>query len=46
MNLFEKILYVLQAGMNEPKAWGWFHLMWIAFTIISILFLYMNLNCL
>ena len=40
MNLFEKILYVLQAGMNEPKAWGWFHLMWIGIVIFSLIILF------
>lgn len=40
MNIFEKILYILQIEMNTPEPYGWFHLMWIAFTIISILVLF------
>lgn len=40
MNLFEKILYVLQAEMNEPKAFGWFHLMWIGIIIFSLIILF------
>lgn len=40
MNIFEKILYMLQVEMNEPQAYGWFHLMWIAFTIIAITILF------
>ena len=41
MNLFEKILYLLQIEMNEPKPYGWFHLMWIFFVIISIVVLFL-----
>ena len=40
MNIFEKILYMLQVEMSEPQAYGWFHLMWIAFTIIAITILF------
>ena len=40
MNLFEQILYLLQKEMNEPKAFGWFHILWIIITIISIIVLY------
>lgn len=40
MNLFEKAIYALQVEMNEPQAYGWFHLMWIALTIISIAILF------
>ena len=39
MNFFEKILYTLQAQMNTPKPWGWFHIMWIIFVIISLVIL-------
>ena len=39
MNIFEKILYMLQVQMEEPKAFGWFHLMWIGFTIVAIIIL-------
>lgn len=40
MNFFEKVLYFLQGTMVEPKAFGWFHLLWIFLVIfaISILF--------
>ena len=40
MNYFEKVLYMLQAEMNTPKAFGWFHLMWIFITIFSLLLLF------
>jgi len=40
MNFFEKILYTLQAQMNTPKPWGWFHIMWIIFVIISLIILF------
>ena len=40
MNFFEKILYALQAEMNTPKPWGWFHIMWIMFVIISLVILF------
>lgn len=40
INFFEKILYMLQARMNTPTSFGWFHIMWILFTIIAILILY------
>ena len=40
MNLFEKIVLFLQGTMNTPTVFGWFHLMWISLTIISIIILY------
>lgn len=40
MNFLEKILYALQAQMNTPKPWGWFHIMWIVFVIISLIILF------
>ena len=40
MNFFEKILYALQAQMNTPKPWGWFHIMWILLVIISLVILF------
>lgn len=40
MNLFEKVLYMLQGTMSEPVAFGWFHLMWIFLVLISIIVLY------
>ncbi|MBR6504522.1 MAG: YwaF family protein [Clostridia bacterium] len=36
MNYFEKFLHMLQAEMNTPKAFGWFHLMWIGITILAL----------
>ena len=44
MNFFEKILYMLQVEMNKPEPYGWFHLMWIGFTIISIVVLFKAKN--
>ena len=40
MNFFEKLLYMLQFEMNKPKAFGWFHLMWIGLTFFSLLILF------
>ena len=40
MNFFEETLYMLQLEMNEPKAFGWFHLMWIFITIFFIVVLF------
>lgn len=40
MSIFEKILYMLQVEMEEPKAFGWFHLMWIGLVIIVLILLY------
>ena len=40
MNVFEKFLLILQAEMNEPEAFGWFHLMWLFFVLVAIIFLY------
>ena len=40
MNFFEKILYWLQATMERPTPFGWFHLMWIGLTILSIIILF------
>ena len=40
MNLVEKVLYFLQCEMETPKPFGWFHMLWIFFVIISIFILY------
>ena len=40
MNFFEQIIYMLQGTMEEPKAFGWFHLLWIFIVIFSLLILY------
>lgn len=40
MNSLEKILYMLQIEMNEPEPYGWFHILWICFIIISLLVLF------
>jgi len=40
MNFLEKILYALQGEMVTPKPWGWFHLMWIAIVIVSLVILF------
>ena len=41
MNSFEKVLYMLQTQMETPKPYGWFHWMWIAFVVVSILVLFL-----
>lgn len=40
MNLFEKILLFLQGKMTTPTRFGWFHLMWITLSLLTIFFLY------
>lgn len=40
MNFFESIIYSMQATMNEPTAFGWFHWMWIIITFLMIFILY------
>lgn len=44
MNLFEKFLYFLQGKMEEPVAFGWFHILWIISVIISVIILYNKKN--
>ena len=40
MNLFEKLLYFLQGEMNEPTAFGCFHILWLILVVIAIFVLY------
>lgn len=40
MNFFEKIIYMFQETMEEPEAFGWFHLLWIFFIIVVLFILY------
>ena len=40
MNFFEKLLLFLQGTMETPEAFGYFHILWIILTIVSIIFLY------
>lgn len=40
MNIFEKILYMLQVEMKVPEPFGWFHLMWIFLVIIALKILF------
>lgn len=42
MNIFEKMLYMLQGEMKTPKAFGWFHFMWIFFVVLTLAFLYIK----
>ena len=44
MNIFEKVLYMLQAEMETPKPFGWFHFMWIFLVIVSLVILYKKRN--
>lgn len=41
MNFFEKLIYLFQMEMTEPKAFGWFHLMWIGLVILSLIVLFL-----
>ena len=40
MSIFEKVIYALQGTMERPEAFGWFHLLWIGFVIVSLIVLY------
>lgn len=40
MNLFERFLYMLQSKMETPTPFGWFHIFWIFFVVISIVILF------
>jgi hypothetical protein len=40
MNFFEKVLYFLQAEMESPVPYGWFHFLWIGLSILLIVILY------
>lgn len=44
MNIFEKVLYMLQGEMETPKPFGCFHLMWIFVVIASLVILYKKRN--
>ena len=44
MNGFEKVVYLLQAEMEEAQAYGWFHLMCIFITIVAIVMLLRKKN--
>lgn len=39
MNTFERIVYALQFEMERPKTYGWFHLAWLAASILLIVIL-------
>ena len=40
MEKLGKLLCLLQTEMPEAKAWGWFHLMWVALIVVLIFILY------
>lgn len=40
MNKIGELLCILQTEMPEATAWGWFHLMWVALIVISLIVLY------
>lgn len=42
MNWFEKLLHLLQVKMKTPVTFGWFHILCIVITFLSIIFLYFN----
>ena len=44
MSFFESIIYWMQGTMERPKPFGWFHLLWIGLSIISIFLLYKRKN--
>lgn len=40
MEKLGELLCLLQTEMPEAKAWGWFHLMWVALIVVLIFILY------
>lgn len=44
MSSIEKVLYFLQKEMNTPTRFGWFHIMWILFAVITLFLLYKRKN--
>ena len=40
MNLFEKIVFLLQSEMKEPTPFGWFHCLCIIVTLLTIIILF------
>ena len=44
MNIFERFLLFLQTEMEEPIAFGWFHIMWLVFVVIALFILYKRKN--
>lgn len=40
MTFFERFLYMLQGEMETPKSFGWFHILWILFVIVSVVTLF------
>ncbi|MBO5476739.1 MAG: YwaF family protein [Clostridia bacterium] len=40
MEKIGELLCILQTEMPEATAWGWFHLMWVALIVISLIVLY------
>lgn len=37
MHIFEKILQFLNLQMTQPQPYGWFHLLWLGLTAVSVL---------
>ncbi|MBQ8219509.1 MAG: YwaF family protein [Bacilli bacterium] len=44
MSIFERIVYFLQGKMDSPVSYGWFHLLWILLSFITIYILYKKRN--
>jgi len=40
MNFLERVIYLLQSEMTEPKQYGWYHIMWLMLVIFGIVILY------
>lgn len=40
MNILGKMLLFLERQMPRPTAYGWFHLLWLLFVAVAIIFLY------
>lgn len=40
MNVFHKVLSILETDMKEPTPFGWFHLLWIFLGVAAIVLLY------
>ena len=42
MNVFERVIYLLQAEMNRPSSYGLYHILCLVITFVVIFFLSIN----
>lgn len=42
MSLFEKIIVLLQAEMERPQSYGWFHILWLFISAAMLIYFYVT----